>query len=188
MSKHIILLNNGHEAGLTIDRVLGHTELVELVATLESLVPAARDVELAPPPDRGFLHAHLRLAFLLAESQGSTHTQLARRWQVKASRPGAIAWPFISDSGLRTRVSEMVNWGLVEWSGGMGRTMNNRPSKIWQLVSEPSRLEHGDQTAPITSVEPGSRDVYLALVDEAGTDVITRSSLELVALAAGIAL
>jgi hypothetical protein len=165
-------------------------ELVQ-AATMALRMICALDAQLGAPPagdERGFLHAHLRIVYLLAESQGSTHTQLARRWQTKAARPGPIAWPFISDSGLRTRVSELVRWGLVEHSGGWGRTLNNRPSKIWQLVSEPARLALGDHVAPIASVERGSRDVYLALVGEAGTDVILRSCLEVAALAAGIAL
>lgn len=188
MSHHLIPLAGGRSVELEVDRVLTLSRAVELFDVLRELLPVISHD--ANESARGFVHAHLRVVYLLAESQGSTHTQLARRWQTKAARPPGRAWPFISDSGLRTRVSELVRWGLVEWSGGMGRTLNNRPSKIWQLVSEPARLAGIDDglVQPIASVEPGSRDVYLSLVEEAGGDLAIRSSLELAALAARIAL
>lgn len=129
---------------------------------------------------RRFLPAHAYVVFLLSETAGATHTRLERLWAQKSARAGALAWPFVSGSGLRTRVAELVAWGLVEWSGDMGRTVANRPSKVWRLT--------GSDATQIPGFEPGAYDVLRALRDEAGPDLVTVAALEGVAAAAGIRL
>lgn len=42
----------------------------------------------------------------------------------------------ISDSGLRTRRSELVRQGLVEWSGEKKWTTSGRRTRVWQLVED----------------------------------------------------
>lgn len=146
----------------------------DLLITLRSPEPARRE------PFRRFLPAHAYVVFLLSETAGATHTRLERLWAQKSARAGALAWPFVSGSGLRTRVAELVAWGLVEWSGDMGRTVANRPSKVWRLT--------GSDATQIPGFEPGAYDVLRALRDEAGPDLVTVAALEGVAAAAGIRL
>lgn len=136
-------------------------------------------------PIRQFTPAHLRIVFLLGESQGSTHTRLRRAWDAKSARAGALAWPWISDSGLRTRTAELKSWGLVEWSGAYGETPAGRRSRIWQLTGvDPRRV--GRNAEPV----PGFDQVLInsaidALRDEAGSDLTIRTQLELAAQVAG---
>lgn len=129
---------------------------------------------------RRFLPAHAYVVFLLSETAGTTHTRLERLWARKTARAGALAWPFVSGSGLRTRVAELVEWGLVEWSGEMGRTVANRPSKVWRLT--------GSLVTQIPGFEPSVYDVLRRLRAEAGSDLVTVAAIEAVAAAAGVKL
>lgn len=129
---------------------------------------------------RRFLPAHAYVVFLLSETAGATHTRLERLWAQKSARAGALAWPFASSSGLRTRVSELVSWGLVEWSGEMGRTVANRPTKVWRLT--------GSDATQVPGYEPGVYFVLRKLRAEAGSDLVTVATIEGVAAAAGIRL
>lgn len=131
-------------------------------------------------PFRRFLPAHAYVVFLLSETAGATHTRLERLWVQKSARAGALAWPFVSSSGLRTRVAELVAWGLVEWSGDLGRTVANRPSKVWRLTGSP--------VTQIPGYEPSVYDVLRRLREEAGSDLVTVAALEGVAAAAGVRL
>lgn len=139
----------------------------------------------SPAPIRQFTAAHLRLVFLLAESQGSTHTRLRRAWDAKSARSGPLAWPWISDSGLRTRTAELKSWGLVEWSGAYGETPAGRRSRIWQLTGvDPAKV--GRDAGPIPGLEPRIDQPLADLIGEAGTDLTIRTQLELAAQVAGL--
>lgn len=139
----------------------------------------------SPAPIRQFTAAHLRIVFLLAESQGSTHTRLRRAWDAKSARPGTLAWPWISDSGIRTRTAELKAWGLVEWSGAYGETPAGRRSQIWQLLGiNPTAL--GRIPEPIPGYEPHIRQALDDLMTEAGADLSIRAQLALAADVAGI--
>ena len=59
---------------------------------------------------------------------GATDEELLRR----ARQTGLL----ISDSGLRTRRSELVSKGLVEWSGEKRTTVSGRSTRVWRLVDE----------------------------------------------------
>jgi len=136
-------------------------------------------------PVRKFTAHHLGVVYLLAELQGATHVRLRRSWDAKSSRAGTAAWPWISDSGIRTRCSELVSWGLVEDTGARGQSPTGRPSAIWTLVgTDPVKL--GRDVTPVPDVEPGTLDRLELLLEEAGDDVIIRSQLELVSQVAGI--
>lgn len=125
----------------------------------------------AAAPARRVLPANLRVLVLLAEARGEglTDTQLARRWAVKVARP-RNSWPPISDSGLRTRRSELVHWGLAEEvPGSRGRTLANRPTRLWRLA-DPS-----DAGVPVFELE--AIDAYEQLYLEADVDVVTQAAL-----------
>lgn len=188
-----ILLEEVFEALAADDAAGVRAELVQVAAVAEQWIEAID--RRSPDPMRRvrirrFLPAHAYLAFLLSETAGATHTRLERLWAAKSARAGALAWPFISGSGLRTRVSELVRWGIVEWSGEWGRTVANRPAKVWRLADDASRLEAiaDGSIEPIPGYEPGVRDVFLQLREQAGTDVVTIAALEAVASAAGVRL
>jgi hypothetical protein len=158
-------------------------ELVQASAVLQQWVGAIfrRDPELASrltgAARRQFTGAHLRIVYLLAESGGATHTRLSRVWAAKASRK-EHPWPWLSDSGIRTRTSELVAWGLVEDTGGKGESRFGRPSAIWTLVGvDPVAL--GRVVDEVPGVAEDLRDVMEALLVEADTDSVTRSHLEL---------
>lgn len=139
----------------------------------------------SPAPQRKFTAAHLRVVFLLAESQGSTHTRLRRAWDAKSARADAIAWPWISDSGIRTRTSELVAWGLVEDSGAIGSSAYGRPSRIWQLTGiNPTAI--GRDALAVPGVEAGISSALDALLIEANADVTIRVQLQLAAEVAGV--
>lgn len=166
-----------------------HAEYARDLATRirdEVIVPWLR-APLPGGPVRQFTHAHLRVVYLLAESAGSTHHQLRRLWDAKASRPGDLAWPWISDSGVRTRTAELKAWGLVEDTGARGRTPAGGQSAIWTLVTrDPDALGRDHQAIP--GVDAGAREAYLGLLDEAGDNLVIRSSLHLAASVARIPL
>lgn len=185
MSRHVIPLEGGQEVQFVVDRVLGRRQLAELLEFLAPLAPHAADFEPRPAAVHQFLPAHLRLVFLLAESQGSTHTRLRRAWDAKSARSGKFAWPWISDSGLRTRVSELVSWGLVEASGAYGETPAGRPSRIWQLTGI-APTDVGRDALPVPGYAPEAREVLFGLRDEAGLDLTIRTQLEVAARVAGI--
>lgn len=163
------------------DVAAGETPLESAVDAFlaDVLLPALE----APRPARAITPAHLRLVYLLALSGGATDTQLLRHYEVKVARSSAAQWPFISGSGLRSRRAELVAWGLVEWSGAWGRTIANRPSRIWQLVTTPHALLEG--AAPVPAFDRETRLAHLALLEEAGSELVIRSALQHVASAAG---
>jgi hypothetical protein len=186
MSTHTVPLTSGNEVRLEIPRVLDRSRLAELAVTLSTLVDVADEVNIRPPAVHQFTAAHLRVVFLLAESQGSTHTRLRRAWDAKSARSGPLAWPWISDSGIRTRTSELKAWGLVEWSGAYGETPAGRPSQIWQLTgTDPASVGRVAEPVPGFDRVP-VREALAALRDEAGTDLTIRTQLELAAQVAGV--
>lgn len=135
-------------------------------------------------PSRNFTAAHLGLVYLLAEQQGATHVRLRRLWDAKAARPRS-PWPWISDSGIRTRCSELVAWGLVEDTGARGESATGRPATIWTLVGiHPASI--GRDVVLVPGVEAGVLERLDELLSEAGDDVLIRSQLELAAEVAGI--
>lgn len=177
------LLADLHEA---LDRGLGlrsskiAPQLVDVFAAWLSTPKSPRS-----PKRRQFTGAHLRVVYLLAESQGSTHTRLRRSWDAKSARVGALAWPWISDSGLRTRVSELKSWGLVERSGAWGETVSGRRSAIWQLTGVvPAAV--GRDADPVPGVARGTLSILHELVSEGDVDVTIRVQLELAASVAGV--
>ncbi len=187
MTSHIVLLSHGKEVRVEIPKLLNYAELRSTLDALEPLLKVASGYPLPTPPVRKFTAAHLRVVFLLAESQGSTHTRLSRAWLTKASRPGDRAWPWISDSGLRTRTAELVAWGLVEWGGAWGETAARGRSRIWQLTGVNPAAAGRD----VDEVPDSSPDAYPALLElraEAGTDVTIRAQLDVAAEVAGLTL
>lgn len=48
-------------------------------------------------------------------------------------------WPYVSESGLRTRRSELVGLGIIEDSTRRGLTFSNRQTIIWQLTERPTQ-------------------------------------------------
>lgn len=165
-------------------------ELVQVAAVAMKWIEAfdIRTGNTTRSPQLQLRPAHLRAAYLLAEHQFATHERLFRAWQTKIARTEQ-PWPYITTSGLRTRVNELVKWGLVEHTGHYGRTIANRPSKSWALAGEGHRRAAiADGSAvPVPAVAPGSRDTFRALLDEAGDDLTIRVALIVVAAAAGIA-
>lgn len=173
--------------------IFGKVDALELADAI--IASPAIDVALRSPDSsrspkiRRFLPAHAYLAVLLAETRGATHTRLERLWAVKSARSDDSAWPFISGSGLRTRVSELVRWGIVEWSGAYGHTIANRPSKIWQLTNLAMRsvsIENGT-AVDVPGFDPDA-PAALRQLHSHETDLVIRVTLESVATAAGIRL
>jgi hypothetical protein len=134
-------------------------------------------------PRRNFTPAHLGLVYILAEDQGATHVRLRRIWDAKSSRPRS-PWPWISDSGIRTRCSELVAWGLVEDIGARGTSATGRPSTIWTLTGvHPAKV--GRDVEQVPGLDPGVHERLHELLNEAGSDGVIRSQLELAAEVAG---
>lgn len=188
----LILLEEVFEALAESDVDALRTELIQVAAVAAKWVEGL-DIRAGRRPGRNrvphrFLPAHLRVVVLLCESQGSTHTRLERAWAAKAARTGADAWPMIAASGLRTRVSELVRWGIVEPAGTHGRTVSNRPARVWQLATDKTRRAAiaAGTARPVHAIAPETRDALAALLDEAGADIVTRAALESVASAAGV--
>lgn len=139
---------------------------------------------LSTAPRRNFTPAHLGLVYLLAEQQGATHVRLRRIWDAKATRPRS-PWPWISDSGIRTRCSELVAWGIVEDTGARGESATGRPSTIWSLTgTHPADVGRDVELVP--GVDAGTVERLDELLAEAGSDVIIRAQLQLAARVAGI--
>ena len=69
------------------------------------------------------------------ESMGGTGTSEAI---AAAYEAGVLMarWPRQSESGLRTRRSELVEMGLVADTGWRGVTVLGRPCVVWRLVKE----------------------------------------------------
>lgn len=187
MSAHTILLTGGNTATIEISPTLNRHDCEVLLDALETLLPST-SIEPIPakrPPVRQFTPAHLRIVYLLAESQGSTHTRLRRAWDAKSARAGALAWPWISDSGLRTRVAELVSWGLVEHGGAWGETPAGRPSRIWQLTGVNPAVA-GREALPVPGTAPGTLEALYALRDESPQDLTLRAQLTIAGQVAGI--
>lgn len=178
-----IFLEEVYEALAESDPARLRAELLQVAAVAQQWAGAIDRRSPQPAPQeriRRFLPAHAYVVFLLSETAGATHTRLERLWAQKTARSGDLAWPFISGSGLRTRVAELVAWGLVEWSGDMGRTVANRPSKVWRL--------QWTGATHVPGYEPTVPDVLRRLHREAGPDVVTVAAIEAVASAAGVKL
>jgi hypothetical protein len=78
-------------------------------------------------------HNHGRILGLLKTFRdGLTDEQLRDEWAIAANR--VMGWPPISDSGLRSRRSELVRAGKVVDSGEKGRTAAGRACTIWKLA------------------------------------------------------
>lgn len=173
------------ELSQTLGEALGAIALGTDPKALAAVAIACVEGHLAAAkPTRNFTPAHLGLVYLLAEQQGATHVRLRRLWDAKATRPRS-PWPWISDSGLRTRCSELVAWGIVEDTGARGTSATGRPATIWTLVGIDPRSV-GRDVQPVPGLDPGVSERLAELLGEAGSDVIIRSQLELVAKVAGI--
>lgn len=68
------------------------------------------------------------VCWLLREFGAMTDQQIAQRYPT----PGFL--PVQSESGLRTRRSELVALGKVEFSGSWGSTSGGRRSRIWKAL------------------------------------------------------
>lgn len=170
-------------------------ELEEFLATVMYMRPAppnaATDVLelleqhlLAGEPRRLFTPHHLGIVYLLAEQQGATHTRLRRLWDARSARKVA-PWPWISDSGIRTRTAELVAWGIVEDTGARGTSATGRPSKIWTLVGiDPVAL--GRDVAPVPGVDDGVPARLRELLEEARGDSTIVAHLMVAAEVAGV--
>lgn len=173
-----LLLEDVWEALAEVDPVNLRAALVQVSALSQAWISALDDrmgTAYRSYPDRSFSAAHARVLFLLAAHQGATDAQLSRRWAAKATRAGALAWPFISEAGLRSRRAELVRWGLVVSAGRDARTMSNKPTQTWQpAVAEPRA---GDGFEPVPPATPEARAAFEALLDEAGDDVVIRVTL-----------
>lgn len=74
-----------------------------------------------------------RVALILeAAGRGMTHDAIISEYRRQASRLG---WPPASDSGIRTRVHELVQAGRVEQSAAAARSKYGRASILWRAVS-----------------------------------------------------
>lgn len=73
------------------------------------------------------------LMILQAAGRGMTHDEIISQYRRQASRLG---WSPASDSGIRTRVHELVERGSVERSGPrVGRSKYGRATILWRAVS-----------------------------------------------------
>lgn len=73
------------------------------------------------------------LLILQAADRGMTHDEIISQYRRQASRLG---WSPASDSGIRTRVHELVEYGSVERSEtGAGRSRYGRATILWRAVS-----------------------------------------------------
>lgn len=181
-----ILLEEVFEALAESDPSKLRAELVQVAAVAQkwirvlepSSADAARKVVQVSP-------AHLRILFLLAENnRNATDTRLTRLYAAKVARSGSLAWPFISDAGIRSRRAELVRWGLVEWAtGDWERTLSNRPTKVW-------RVGPGNQDfrlfEPIPPWSGDTLDTFRRLLDEAGSDLVVAAVLRWAARAGGV--
>jgi hypothetical protein len=75
---------------------------------------------------------HNRILTILADG-GATDEELYAVWQVKVLDQG---WPRVSQSGVRSRRSELVRKGKVVDSGEKGRTVAGRACTIWRLADQ----------------------------------------------------
>lgn len=161
--------------GLDIGNESGCYAAAEAIV-LEVLAPA---IEAASRPQapasrvkRSFTAAHARALFLLSDksTEGLTDIQLYRRYQTKVAR-SRWSWPYISESGLRSRRAELVAWGMVEHTGSWGTTPNNRRCRVWAASSSPAH------PLLVPEPEPGLADVLRDLLAEAGVDLVLASTL-----------
>lgn len=67
---------------------------------------------------------------LSANPEGLTDSQIQRLYD--KARP-ELRWPIASDSGLRSRRSELVEEGRVAHSGKYGVTESGRKTIIWKV-------------------------------------------------------
>lgn len=173
-----ILLEEVLEAFCEVEPALLRAELVQVSAVAIKWIEVIDRRRAGGPRlaiDRAFTASHGRLVFLLARFGDLTHGQLHSRHQQMSARPGAAAWPFISESGLRTRVSELVRWGLVEPSDAEGRTIANRPTRAWRLCA------NDPAARGLAGPPPADRDAREALEGlllEAGSDVVVRAAVQ----------
>lgn len=168
----------------TLSTALAAVEFERGPAALAAVAIATVDAHLAAlAPRRNFTPAHLGLVYLLAEQQGATHVRLRRLWDAKSAR-ARTAWPWISDSGIRTRCSELVAWGIVEDTGARGESATGRPATIWTLTGiNPAKV--GRDVERVPGLDAGVHERLDELLAEAGDDVLIRSQLELAAEVAG---
>lgn len=64
---------------------------------------------------------------------GMTDEDLVEHY-MKASQYHPEIYPYQSESGIRTRRSELVRRGMVAASGERGITRSGRPCTIWKIV------------------------------------------------------
>ncbi|MGP5579774.1 hypothetical protein ACTXOF_04435 [Glutamicibacter arilaitensis] len=83
-------------------------------------------------PRAATIRERVRL-ILEAAGRGMTHDEIISEYRRQASRLG---WSPASDSGIRTRVHELVERGIVERSEtGAGRSRYGRATILWRAVS-----------------------------------------------------
>lgn len=157
-----------------------HNASAVLRAVGDRLEEARRPLALRP--------AHLRLVYLMARRGPMTDQAIRRQYQARMAAARGYAWETISESGLRTRRSELVRWGFVEVEPGVrGRTTAGNPSRRWRLREW--QIGDEDRYPPFAY---GDADDRLALREtlerlelDAGVDVVLGS--ELAAFRAAIA-
>lgn len=172
----LVLEEEVFEALAETDPALLRAELAQVAAVAQSwMLDLDRRTGALAASRPQISPAHLRVAFLLAESEGATDTRLLGLYQRKVARSGSLAWPLISESGLRSRRAELVDWGLAEWTGEYGRTAANRPSKVWALTRIPARY---GSPLEVPEVDATALAEYRALRDESAGDLVVRAGLE----------
>lgn len=171
------------EAFAESDPNLIRAELVQASAVLQQWIAAIdrkAGLVIADPPRDIVTPSHLRIAFLLAEAGEASDTRLMALWNRKMARSGDRAWPAISDSGLRSRRAELVDWDIVRWAGKWGKTISGRPTRVWELRGDSAPVL--DEAMPSAGRTPITgplvfgdlaRAAFDSLIAEAGTDVVS---------------
>lgn len=88
---------------------------------------------------RALSYAHTDLVFILAARGPQTDAQLARHVAARANpgrRPHSAEhpWRWQTDSGVRTRRSELRNWGIVLEQPDRALSAQRRPTRVWGLA------------------------------------------------------
>lgn len=138
-----------------------------------------------PAAQRPLHTFHVDIIYLLAEHGPLTDLQLERRFNVHATAR-TKPWPWQAPSGLRTRRSELVSWGMVQCISREGKSLTGRPARLWALA-EPMPLVHtGTGCNGTAALRVGAR-LWKGL-DEASGNLVIRVAMADVARIAGIVL
>jgi hypothetical protein len=152
-------------------RKLAHASQV-LRAVGDRLEDARRPLQLRP--------SHLRVVYLMARRGPMTDQAMMRHYRVRMGAARGYAWESISESGLRTRRSELVRWGFVEpVPDEKGQTTAGNPSTLWRLRTwdESDAAAYPSFAAGDETERAELRDTLDRLDLDAGTDVVLGAEL-----------